>query len=133
VIAVGPDGYVVRSCAQAECRFRLHHRSDDTDTDMETAVGEETSGGTVSPANRLLAVTEVVGGTSTLRVSVVATGQVKVIFPTKQKTYDAVWLDDRWLALISHGQLVLYNAADDRVVTPALPLSGFGPLAWKSS
>lgn len=134
VIATGPAGYVLRSCAETDCRFTLHRRGDDTDTNLDTAVGEETSGGTLSPANRLLAVTETVGGTSTLRVSVVATGEVKFIFPTpKQSTNDAVWLDDRWIALISEDQLVLYDADDDRVVTPAVPLSGIGPLAWRAA
>jgi hypothetical protein len=136
LVAAGPDGYVTRSCAEAECRFRLHQRSADqdttTDTTMDTAVGEETSGGTLSPFNRLLAVTETVGGTSTVRVSVVATGEVKLIFPAPQgSTADAVWLDDRWLAVISEDRLVLYDAADDRVVTPDLTLSGIGPLAWR--
>ncbi len=132
VVATGPDGYVVRSCVQPDCRFTLHSHTDDRDTQLQTAVGADTSGGTLSPRNRLLAVTETVGGTSTLRVSVVATGEVKFIFPTpKESTNDAVWLDDRWLALISEDHLTLYDADDDRVATPDLPLSGIGPLAWR--
>jgi hypothetical protein len=112
----------------------LHQRSTGKDTLLETAVGADTSGGTLSPANRLLAVTETVGGTSTLRVSVVATGEIRSIFPTpKQSTDDAIWLDDRWLALVSEDRLVLYDADDDRVVTPAVGLSGIGPLAWRAA
>lgn len=134
LVATGPDGYVVRSCTEPDCRFTLHQHKDGSDTELQTAVGADTSGGTLSPANRLLAVTETVGGTSTLRVSVVATGEVKFIFPTpKESTSDAVWLDERWLALISEDQLVLYDADDDRVVTPALPLRDVGPLAWKAA
>jgi hypothetical protein len=98
---------------------------------MDTAVGEDTGGGALSPTNRLLAVSESVGGTSTIRVSVVASGEVKDIFGSpKESTNDLVWLDDRWLALISADRLVLYDADEDRVVTPALPLTGLGPLAW---
>jgi hypothetical protein len=37
----------------------------------------------------------------------------------------------RGLALVSDGGLVLYDAADDRVVTPAVGLHGVGPLAWR--
>ena len=132
VIAAGPDGYLVRSCAETECRFTVHRHGDDTGTAIDTAVGEVTSGGTLSPSNRFLAVTETVGGTSTVRVSVVASGQVLDIFAEpKESRSDAVWLDDRWLALISEDHLVLYDAADDRVVTPAVPLSSVGPLAWR--
>lgn len=134
VVATGPEGYVVRSCVESVCRFRLHQHGGGADTDLDTAVGEETSGGTLSPGNRLLAVTETVGGTSTLRVSVVATGEVKEIFSEPgRSTNDAVWLDDRWLVLVSEDELVLYDADDDRVVTPDLPLSSLGPLAWTSA
>lgn len=134
VIATGPDGYLVRSCAEAECRFVLHRRTDGAKTNLRTAVGEDTSGGSLSPANRLLAVVENVGGTTTLRVSVVATGEVKDIFAEPRPSADgAVWLDDRWLALVSEDRLVLYDAVDDRVVTPDVPLGDLGPLAWHAS
>jgi len=132
VIATGPGGYVRRTCAETECRFTLHHHLDEPDTELSTAVGEDTTGGTLSPTNRLLAVTETVGGTSTLRVSVVSTGEIVHIFDEpKGSTNDAVWLDDRWLALISEDQLMLYDATDDRIVVPAVPLSSIGPLAWQ--
>lgn len=132
VIATGPDGYVVRSCLRSVCRFVLHHHSHARDTELTTAVGNQTSFGTLSRANRLLAVTETVGGTTTLRLSAVRTGQILRIFPTpKQSSNDAVWLDDRWLALISEDQLVLYDADEDRLVLPDLPLHSIGPLAWR--
>lgn len=133
LVATGPDGHVVRSCArgEGECRFTLVRR-DETRTDLDTAVGDDTSAGTLSPGNRLLAVTETVGGTSTIRVSVVATGEVKDIFPsTRQTTRDAVWLDDRWLALLSEEHLVLYDTTEERVVAPLVPISAPGPLAWR--
>jgi hypothetical protein len=131
VVATGPDGYVVRSCVESVCSFRLHQHGGGADRTLDTAVGEETSGGTLSSGNRLLAVTETVGGTSTLRVSVVATGEVKEIFSEPgRSTDDAVWLGDRWLVLVSEDELVLYDADDERVVTPDLPLSSLGPLAW---
>ncbi|HEY0238202.1 MAG TPA: hypothetical protein VGC37_06120 [Friedmanniella sp.] len=131
VVAVGPAGYVRRSCSRGECRFTLHHHAAGPDTELTTAVGEDTTAGVLSPTNRLLAVTETVGGTSTLRVSVVATGQIVEIFDEPGgSAADAVWLDDRWLALSSADQLVLYDATDDRVVVPDVPLSGSGPLAW---
>lgn len=132
VIATGPGGYVRRTCAETECRFTLHHHPDEPDTELTTAVGEDTTGGTLSPTNQRLAVIETVGGTSTLRVSVVSTGEIAHIFDEpKGSTNDAVWLDDRWLALISADQLMLYDATDDRIVVPAVPLSGIGPLAWQ--
>lgn len=132
VIATGPDGFVVRACAAGECRFTLHRDGDDPGRTLDTAVGEDTSAGALSPSDRLLVVTETVGGTSTLRVSVVATGEVKDIFATpKGSTDDAVWLDDRWLAMVSEDHLVLYDAVDERVVTPTIPLSDVGPLAWR--
>ncbi|GAB2572911.1 hypothetical protein [Microlunatus antarcticus] len=132
VIATGPDGYVRRTCARGECRFTLHRHAEEPDSVLSTAVGEDTTGGTLSPANRRLAVTETVGDTSTLRVSVVGTGQIDEIFDQPRgSTRDAVWLDDRWLALISVDQLMLYDAEDDRVVVPAVPLSSLGPLAWR--
>ena len=132
VVATGPAGRVTRACGATDCRFVLHHRSGEADTVLDTAVGEQTSGGTLSPTNRLLAVTEEVGGTSTLRVSFVGTGQIAEIFDEPAgSTADAVWLDDRWLALVSADRLVLYDATDDRVVTPDLPLGDIGPLAWR--
>lgn len=131
VIATGPDGYVRRTCRQAECRFSLHRHEEEPDTELTTAVGEDTTGGTLSPTNRFLAVTETVGGTSTVRVSVVSTGEIGEIFDEPRgSTSDAVWLDDRWLALISEDQLMLYDARDDRIVVPAVALSSVGPLAW---
>lgn len=132
VVATGPAGRVTRACGPTDCRFVLHHRSGEADTVLDTAVGADTSGGTLSPTNRLLAVTEDVGGTSTLRVSFVGTGQIAQIFDEPaDSTTDAVWLDDRWLALVSEDQLVLYDATNDRVVTPVVPLSSVGPLAWR--
>ncbi|MGI3779319.1 MAG: hypothetical protein ACRYG2_00945 [Janthinobacterium lividum] len=132
VIATGPGGYVRRTCGEADCRFTLHRHEDEPDTELTTAVGEDTTGGTLSPTNRLLAITETVGGASTLRVSVVATGQLEEIFDEPRgSTNDAVWLDDRWLALISEDQLMLYDVTDDRVVVPAVPLRSLGPLAWQ--
>lgn len=131
VVATGPAGRVTRACGAGGCRFVLHHRSGEADTELVTAVGDDTLGGTLSPTNRLLAVTEEVGGTSTVRVSLVGTGQIAEIFDAPPgSSSDAVWLDDRWLALLSEDQLVLYDATDDRVVTPAIPLSSVGPLAW---
>lgn len=131
LVATGPDGHVVRSCTEGECRFTLVSR-DGTSADLDTAVGDDTSAGTLSPGNRLLAVTETVGGTSTIRVSVVATGEVKDIFPsTRQTTSDAVWLDDRWLALLSEEHLVLYDTTEERVVSPLVPIDAPGPLAWR--
>jgi hypothetical protein len=130
-MATGPDGYVVRSCTRPDCAFRLHDRGDGADTDLDTAVGQETRNGAVSPSNGFLAVTETVGGTSTLRVSVLATGQITNIFaaPASGRN-DAVWLDDTWLVLASEDHLVLYDVVDDLVVTPDLPLRGIGALAW---
>ncbi|WP_204911738.1 hypothetical protein [Microlunatus spumicola] len=131
LVATGPDGHVVRSCAEGECRFTLVRR-DGTTEDLDTAVGDDTSAGTLSPGNGLLAVTEKVGGRSTIRVSVVATGEVKEIFPsTRQTADDAVWLDDRWLALLSEERLVLYDTTEERVVTPRVSIDGPGPLAWR--
>ena len=113
-----------------DCRFTLHPHVDEPLSEMQTAVGEDTGGGALSPANGLLAVRETVGGTTTVRVSVVATGEVKDIFPAPERaTGGPVWLDDRWLALVSEGRLVLYDRADDRVFTPDLPATNLGVLA----
>ena len=120
VVASGPDGYVVRSCADPDCRFTLHPHVGGPVSELQTAVGEDTDGGALSPANGLMAVRETVGGTTTVRVSVVATGEVKDIFPAPERaTGGPVWLDDRWLALVSEGRLVLYDTADERIFRPA--------------
>jgi hypothetical protein len=132
VVATGPDGYVVRSCADPDCRFTLHAHAEGPHAELRTAVGEDTDGGVLSPANGLLAVRETVGGTTTIRVSVVATGEVKDIFPAPERTTGGpVWLDDRWLALVSEGRLVLYNASDERTFRPYLPATNLGALAWQ--
>lgn len=131
VVATGPGGYVVRDCSAPPCRVLLHDRRSGTDTTLRAAVGAGTSGGTLSPADRLLAVDETEAGTTTLRVSVVATGEVRtVVRAPVPPTDDAVWLDDRWLALVSADQLVLYDATDDRLVTTGVALHGLGALVW---
>ena len=132
LVATGPDGYVLRSCEDPDCRFTLHPHVDGAVSELRTAVGEDTDGGALSPANGLLAVRETVGGTTTVRVSVVATGEVKDTFPAPQRaTGGPVWLDDHWLALVSEGRLALYDTADERVVTPDLPATNLGALAWQ--
>lgn len=132
VVATGPDGYVVRSCAEPDCRFTLHPHVGGAVSELQTAVGKDTDGGALSPANALMAVRETVGGTTTVRVSVVATGEVKDIFPAPERaTGGPVWLDERWLALVSEGRLVLYDTADDRIVTADLPATNLGALAWQ--
>lgn len=132
LVATGPDGYVLRSCEDPDCRFTLHPRVGGAVSELQTAVGEDTDGGALSPANGLLAVRETVGGTTTVRVSVVATGEVKDIFPAPVRaTGGPVWLDARWLALVSEDRLVLYDTADERVFTPDLPATNLGALAWQ--
>ena len=57
-------------------------------------------------------------------------GQVLRSFPQTGSSA-AVWLNQRWVALVSDDRLVLYDTVSDSVVTPAPNLTGLGPLAWQ--
>ena len=131
VLGVGRDGYMVRPCADPDCAdpLDLYTRATNTYAKLPFTLPAAATGGVLSSNNRFVALTEQDGEEHRLEVRSMTDGSVLRSFP--QTTADeAVWLDQRWLALVSSDQLVLYDAVGNSSRTPRLDLDDIGALAW---
>lgn len=131
VRGVGPDGLVVAACEAGACTLELHDRPSGRTTALGPAGAPDPDWfsaaldpAALSPGNRFLAVPgpDQHGGFEVRLGPTAAPGTVRRTIPVGSRSADLTWLSDRWLAVTSADGLLLYDATDDVVVAPSLPL-----------
>ena len=134
VLATGPDGYKLLRCAGGRCAVELHDRN----TGATTAAGPidpPSDPGALSPGNRFVASVSHAptqdNDNEELRVAQAGSGALLSSFPTGAYGTTAVWLSDRWLLATSDLGLVLYDAVDDVLLRPVVPIDAVRQLVWQ--
>ena len=131
LLAVGPDGLVVTSCEAGSCTRELHDRASGRTTALGSTGAPSTDWvsaaletGALSPGNRFLAASDPDqdGGFEVRVGPTTAPPSAGRAIPVGSRSADLTWLSDRWLAVASADGLLLYDAEDDVVVAPSLPL-----------
>ena len=127
VVATGPDGFLVQRCTGGSCTTVLREGPDRTRRVLDVPVAGSAVDGALSPGNRLVLLSQLVDDAPVVQVRPIDADRPLRTFPGAGS--GAVWLSDRWVALVGRDGLVLYDAVDDRVVPSRL--SGVGRLAWQ--
>ena len=134
--ATGPDGYELLRCASGACAVELHDRV----TGATTTAGPVAAGsdpGALSPGNQFVATLghgpAQDGEDEELQVVQAGSGALLCSFPAGRYGSAFVWLSDRWLVATSDLGLVLYDAVDDVLLHPVVPIDAVRQLVWQPS
>lgn len=132
LMATGPDGFELVRCADDRCPAELHDRRTGAVTPA-AAASIFAEPGALSPGNRFLARVDQGPDDDEINVSEAASGALRRTFPSGGYAITFTWLSERWLVATSERGLVLYDAVDDVLLHPALPVDAIFQLVWRAS
>ncbi len=131
LLATGRDGYELLSCGRGRCSAELHDRATGTVAPVSPVdlVGVP---GALSPGNRFVAsVAQGPDEADEVRVTEAGSGALRRSFPSGSYATTFTWLSDRWFVSTSELGLVLYDAVDDVLLHPVLPVDEMEQLVWQ--
>jgi hypothetical protein len=138
VVAVGPRHYQLTECDDAHrCSDYLLDRSTGKRRPLGPASEVGVQNGVISPGGTYSALVQAsADGTYYIRVGRLKDGTIVRGFRGPGDGFNgvdlaAVWLSDRWLAVLEGGRLSLYDPSRKLLVSPGFPLTGAIQLAWR--
>lgn len=130
LLATGPDGWVVGRCTGGVCGADLHVRATGAETPLALVPTTGPDLGILSPGNRDVAYVAPGDQPQVHVVPLDRGGQLR-FFPSGSRGAAFAWLSDRWLVAASGDDLVLYDATDQVLLHPDLPLHDVRQLVWQ--